>query len=381
MQLVSMSAVTWDFPLRGRTRMLTESWLRRGQATTFVQVPSHRSALERLLRRREDAPVVRPWPIQPARRWPAVGEVALRRRAAKRARELRRQLDRPVSWDSAVALVVSPIWTPWLEYLPFRTVVYDCIDDLSVHVPDRRLLPIVSRWEEELVARANGAIVSAGVLGAAIRARRADLPLATVHNGVDAEAFRDAARREARPADLPKPGGAPLVGFVGALYDWIDWPLVAQGVAALPGIDFAIVGPSSRRPRELRELVPSANAVFLGPRPFARVPAYVNAFDVCWVPFRRDAVGLSANPVKIYEYLALGRPVVSTPVADPKSFEGLVTFGSGSDEIVAALRAAVAGVAGRDREPVDRAARERFADANSWDARAADVARFAHSLA
>jgi teichuronic acid biosynthesis glycosyltransferase TuaH len=77
----------------------------------------------------------------------------------------------------------------------------------------------------------------------------------------------------------------------------------------------------------------------------------------------------------MYEYLSLGKPVVSTPVADTESFEGLIRVGRSSDEIAAHLRAALA-------EGGDQAAqRVRFARANSWDVRARDYVSFIASLA
>lgn len=87
--LVSFSAVTWNFPLIGRTRMLTEAWQRLGIPTTFVQAPFLRSAIERLLpfrRPPEPVRVVRPWPTWPRRLWPRLGEPRLRGSIKRRAR-------------------------------------------------------------------------------------------------------------------------------------------------------------------------------------------------------------------------------------------------------------------------------------------------------
>ena len=175
------------------------------------------------------------------------------------------------------------------------------------------------------------------------------------------------------PSDVPA-GRRPIVGFVGALYEWIDWTLIGEVVRALPDCDFVFVGPHDGR-SSTSALSGVDNATFLGARPHDRVPAYVQAFDVCWVPFDQSRVSRAANPVKIYEYLALGKPVVSTPVADTDSFEGLVRVGHDADEIVEHLRAALAeGSAQADR-------RVAFARANSWDARAADYVSFTASLA
>ena len=214
--LVSLSAVTWDFPLIGRTRMLTEAWQRLGTPTTFVQVPYLRTALQRILpgrRELEPVPVIRPWPTYPRRVWPLIGTDRLHASIARRARALRRQLEAMVHLDGAVAVVVSPVWTPWLDELRFGRVVYDCIDEVSVHVPRAELAPLYERWESELIGRATGAVATAQRLEQTLHARRADLPTAVIRNGVDAERFTRLAESTPRPSDLPD-GRRPIVGFV-----------------------------------------------------------------------------------------------------------------------------------------------------------------------
>jgi len=373
--LCSLAAVTWNFRLVGRTRMLTEAWRRLEQPTVFVQVPSLRTAWQRVTARfagAADVPVVRPWPTYPARYWLKLGMKRIASSVRRRAAALRRELDKLIAWDRAVALVVSPVWAPWLEELPFRRVVYDCIDELAVHVPRPELAPLYQEWEERLVARIHGAVVTAERLGDALRARRTTLPIALIRNGVDVERFRSLAASTPRPADVPMLE-RPVVGFVGALYEWIDWELIRETARQLPESEFVFVGPRDRRTSGAgaRGL---PNVRLLGPRPYERVPAYLEAFDVCWVPFKQDAVGQAANPVKIYEYLALGKPVVTTPVADTESFGGLVQVVRTPAEMVAQLRAAA------NAPPGAVAARIEFARQNSWDARAREYVAFLASL-
>jgi len=381
--LVSLSAVTWDFRLVGRTRMLTEAWQRLGQPTVFVQVPSYRTALQRCLApfcTVEPVPVVRPWPTQPARRWRRLGQKRVEAAMRRRARELRRQLSRRVDWDAAAALVVTPVWTPWLEELPFGRVVYDCIDELGVQVPRADLLPLYQEWEERLIARADGAVVTAEVLGTGLRQRRGDLPQALIRNGVDVERFQTIATTAPRPVDLPM-GERPTVGFVGALYEWIDWALIEACARQVPEADFVFVGPHDGR-GEIQRISSLPNVRLLGPRPYGQVPAYVAGFTTSWVPFKQNDVGAAANPVKIYEYLALGKPVVTTPVADTASFGELLVVGRNADEIVAGLRATIAGEAasqGLTRVKA-RDARVAFARANSWEARAREYVQFVGTL-
>ena len=376
---VCLAAVTWDFALVGRTRMLTEAWLRRGTPAVFVQIPSLRTALERTLapfRPAATALIVRPWPIRPARWWDPDDENGIRRRIRRRAVDLRRTLGRMIDFSRSAALVVSPAWAPWLDELPFARVVYDCIDEGVVHVPLPRLAALYRRWEDELIRRADGAVVTAETLADDLRARRADLPLALIRNGVDAEEFERRAGTMPRPVDLPA-SARPLIGFVGALYDWIDWDLIAHAARALPECDFVFVGPHDGR-GAIDTLKSAPNVRFLGRRPYEQVPAYMAAFDVAWVPFDRSRVSRAANPVKIYEYLAVGKPVVTTPVADTDSFAGLARVGATPAEIVNHLRAATAERGGGNEAAVrERAA---FARANSWEARAAEYVAFLTSL-
>lgn len=371
--LVSLSAVTWGFPLVGRTRMLTEAWLATGVKTTFVQAPSYRTAFERLTGRGEDHPaVVRPWPAWPSVTWTRMSERRLRRAISARARALKEELDASVDWPNAVASVISPVWTPWLDELPFGRVVYDCIDDLDVHVPRPVLGPLYRRWEHELVSRADAAVVTAAALGDSLRARRGGLPIALIRNGVDVDTF---ARRAAEDRPYDVPGDRPVVGFVGALYHWMNWDLVEAAAKSMPGVCFALVGPwDDNAPIDrMRRL---SNVLMLGRRPYRDVPRYIAAFDACWVPFDASRVSALANPVKIYEYLALGKPVVSTPVADTESFQNLVRVARDEQEMVAQLRGAL----DEDRTAHAAAAREAFARANSWGVRAAEYVHFARAL-
>jgi glycosyltransferase involved in cell wall biosynthesis len=373
--LVSLSAVTWDFRLVGRTRMLTEAWVRGGQSTVFVQVPSWRTALQRLtarFARPAGMPVVHPWPTYPARTWPKLGMQRVEQAIHRRAAALRRELDKLVAWDHAVAIVISPVWSPWLDELPFRHVIYDCIDELEVHVPRPELAAIYRAWEERLIARIDAAVVTAVGLGVALRRRRPTLPVTVIRNGVDADRFRSLAASTPRPSDVPRRDRS-VVGFVGALYEWIDWDLIRDTARQTPEFDFVFVGPRDRRAARAaaRGL---ANVRLLGPRAYEHVPAYLAACDICWVPFKQDAVGQAANPVKIYEYLALGKPVVTTPVADTGSFGGLVQVACTPAEMAERLRAAA------HAAPEAAAARIDFARENSWDVRAREYLTFVQGL-
>ena len=376
---VSLAAVRWDFPLIGRTRMLTEAWLRAGSAALFVEpAESYRDLLKRALfidRRRTEPHVIRPGPTRyPVRWWTRMSERRLMGMMRDSANGLRRRLDRILSWKDAAGLVISPMWLPWLDALPFGQIIYDCIDDLAVHAPDPRFHKLYKRWERELIDRCDGAVVTAEVLRDSIRSRCQDLPVTTIRNGVDVNRFRSLALNAPRPRDLPAKDRL-IIGFVGALYEneeWIDWDIIGEAARQLSDFEFVFLGPHTGG-LEIAGINQFRNVTLLGRRPYDQVPAYINAYHVCWVPFRSNKIVSAANPVKIYEYLALGKPVVSTPFADPESFDKFVQVGRTSEEIVELLREA-AGAA--EQGSAERVA---FARRNSWEARAAAYLDFLNS--
>lgn len=372
--LVSLAAVPWHFPLVGRTRMLTEAWQSLAQPCLFVESPSLRTFAQRLTLRARPlgpAPVVRPRPVWPLRWCRSAHDWRLTWTARLSSEALLRKLTRRIDLDHAAVLVVTPAWTPWLRKLPFRAVIYDCIDELSVHVPGSQLAGAFRDWEDELLDRAAAAVVSAVRLGEDLRRRRPGLPIRLIRNGVDAESFQRRAAAAPRPTDVP--AGRPIVGFVGALYSWIDWELIAGVVQRLPEFEFVFVGPEDRT-AALTPLRARPNVRFLGPRPYEQVPAYISAFDVCWIPFRHDNVALAANPVKAYEYLSLAKPVVSTPIADAESFGDCVSTVQTVDQAVAALKTALTSSTDAPRQ------RQTFAAKNTWRARAAEYIEFVRTI-
>jgi glycosyltransferase involved in cell wall biosynthesis len=370
--------VTWDFPLVGRTWWLNRCWARSGRPTTFVETPfvhpvrTLATRIARAFSRKPTTHVLRPWPPPPILTWPDIAPDRLRRAIRRRAAGFRRRLDRLISWNESAAIVVTPAWAPWLEELPFRHVIYDCIDEVSVHAPTPALFPLYEQWEQELIERATGAVTTVRLLTDHIRKLRADLPIELIPNGVDVEWFRARAQSAPPPADVSRTS-RPIIGFVGALYHWIDWELIAEAARSLPEFDFVLVGPVGVEDGPDR-LATLGNVRLLGPRPYQEVPAYMNAFDVCWVPFGESITSRAADPVKIYEYLSLGKPVVTTPVGDVKELGDVVSVGQSAEDIIDILREAAAA------PEVDAEARVAVARANSWDARAAAYVRFVESL-
>jgi len=135
-------------------------------------------------------------------------------------------------------------------------------------------------------------------------------PVALVPNAVDLDFYRVPAPR---PADLPEGSVALYVGTVHP--DRMDLPLCERTARALVGRGtLVLVGPAPLAPAEQSRLE-AAGVVLLGPRDRTLVPAYLQHADVLVVPHAVTPFTDSLDPIKVYEYRAVGRPVVSTPVA------------------------------------------------------------------
>ncbi len=247
------------------------------------------------------------------------------------------------------------VWTylPWEPaLLPRRWLVYDCVDQHAAYPGVNG--PMLARSEERLLRRVDLLLVSAeGLL-------REKAPLARrslyVPNGVDSRLF---ARGLERPLPLLDAVPRPRVGFVGSLYGWIDVSLL-EGLARLrPQWSLVLVGPTNQ---DLSRLLALPNVHYFGPRPRDEVPAWVARFDAAVNPFRAGELARHVNPLKVWEYLAAGVPVVSTDMPEVRRLGDLVYLAEGPDGFVACLERALA----EGRLPERVAARREAARRHDW---------------
>ncbi len=170
------------------------------------------------------------------------------------------------------------------------------------------------------------------------------------------EAFADLTRRihvvpngtelpPAEPGPLPPALAAlshPIAGYVGNLRDRIDWGLLRATALAMPQVNFAIVGGGARR-EDAALLDDLPNVTFTGVVPYEQVQACIRCFDVALVPHLRNALTASMNPLKVYNYFAADRPIVSTEVENvDAALQPFIRFASGPDAFAAAITQALA---------------------------------------
>ncbi len=152
-------------------------------------------------------------------------------------------------------------------------------------------------------------------------------------NAVDAQLWS-----EARPAADVAAGSRPLVGYAGMIQRRVDAHLLSGTARLVPEARFMLVGRVSPSYRdEAGGLGP--NVWLTGPKPHAEVPGLVAACDVCIVPHTRDALTATMDPLKLYEYVAAGKPVVSTVSSPNPALASEVTLAEGAEAFAAAILA------------------------------------------
>ena len=244
------------------------------------------------------------------------------------ARLLRADLRR-LGFRRPLAVAGLPHLVDLLPRVPTSLVVYHCADDYAHVRGFPRSLPAL---EAELCRRADLVVTTSEPLR---QARAAFNPHThAIPNGVDFDHFA----ADVAPAADVRRGSRPVVGFVGALAEWVDYDLLAALARRGPDWDLVLVGPGAA-PDHLARL---PNVRLLGPRPYADVPRYLAAFDVALVPFRQDAVTAAADPIKVYEYLAAGLPVVATTLPALERLARVVRLAASPDETVRQVAAAIA---------------------------------------
>lgn len=370
-----LSTTDYDAPQFGSRQQVALELARRGHRLLFVETPralhslvtdpvGTRRALGRLGRLRPVAErlyAYTPWPVLPHYYHPWPNAINQRLLADDVQRALRR-----LRWRPDVLWTYWPNTAPLLGRLGERCVVYHCIDDFAAAGYPLTSTQTIAAMERRLCERVDLIVARTQALAEAKRAwnpRSLFLP-----GGVDTARF-DPARALPMPPSLAALS-PPRLGLVGTLDDRVDYALLLACAQALPQASLILVGPlkghraSPTQRAALAALQGQANVRLLPPCPPEEAPAYLAAFDVCLIPYGDNAYTRGLSPIKLYEYLAMGKPVVSTPLPYVQREAAHVRLAADSPAFTRAIQEALA-------HPPDAAQRARWREAAlrySWAA-------------
>jgi glycosyltransferase involved in cell wall biosynthesis len=251
----------------------------------------------------------------------------------------------------------TPMALAFTDHLEPAATVYDCMDELSAF---RGAPPMMTQWEARLMARADLVCTGGQSLYEAKRDQHHNIH--SFPSSVDVKHFAQARRTDAEPADqafIPRP----RLGFFGVIDERMDIDLIDAVAAGRPDWQIVMLGPVVKI--DPASLPHRPNIHFLGSKHYDDLPRYVAGWDVALLPFVRNDATRFISPTKTPEYMAAGRPVVSTSIRDvvrPYGDQGLVRIADDAPSFVRACAAAMA------EDPVQRLTRDdAFLRQTSWD--------------
>ncbi len=246
----------------------------------------------------------------PAKRW-ADGKFIDRERRRALQRTLVQEL--PGRFTDAILWFNDPMAvTAFAGHLDEALIVYDCMDELSQF---KGATPALLEREHELLEVAD--VVFCGGRKMRDKRLRVNPNCHFYGTGVDCRHF--GAARSPATAIAPEIAqlGGPVLGYFGVIDERIDYGLLAALADANPKWHVVMVGPFAKI--DPAQLPQRPNLHWLGGRPYAQLPALTKGFDVCLMPFALNEATEYINPTKALEYMAAGRPVVSTALDEVKS--------------------------------------------------------------
>ena len=314
------------------------------------------------------------WPT--ARRWQPCGQGASERwiiipgwgKAPSLSSWLTKRAVKTAIEDPAATAVIFtlPFYAPIAETSRCRSRVYYAHDPFEFY-----------DWDKQRTRELESRMLDAcDVTFAISRALRDDLTARTnrpVLNSPNAVSSSFVAAMRNMETDIPGDLAGisrPIIGCTGQINETYDWPMLAELANLMPDVSFVFIGPILAETPEQRSSIDAVlkgrpNVHWLGPKPHADLPVYLRAFDVCLNPLAPGAHADRRSPLRLYDFLATGKPVVSTAIAEADSHEGQVWIGKDAAELEQIIRSSLSG-----QRRVDAKQRREYLQRNTWEFRA-----------
>ena len=248
----------------------------------------------------------------------------------------------------------STHFAPLLKKIKYRKMISRIADDLEgFDSIDRKIFRNVL----DVLRQSDDIVFSSKIVLEKYREYFRGIPLHHVENGFDPDAFnRPSSRMPQEYGHIPSPRAV----YVGSVENWFDEELMEKCAERLKNLSFVIIGPQSEKLRQLSRL---ENVHLLGPKPYDAVPGYLRFADVGLIPFdtkKYKTLVEGVDPLKLYEYMACGLPVVSTRWKTLEEIDAPIHLSGNSDEFIENIEKSLkSGKSSRSKE---------FLTDKSWEA-------------
>ena len=281
--------------------------------------------------------------------------------------QLRAGIGMLLAWTcsrACASLVQHPYWLETARILPNQRLVYDCMDHHGGFADNSEEVLV---REHELMRDADLLVVTSDWLRD--EAGKYNPQCAMIRNACQYEHF---ARRPAQA--FKDVQGRRVIGYYGAIAEWFDLELIEKVARRFSDCLVLLVGADTTGAKARLQAL--GNVAFTGEVSYASLPYYLDAFDVCLLPFQVIPLTLATNPVKIYEYLSAGKEVVSIELPEIRQFGELVRTGRDHASFLDAVATALTAT----RDPLLMERRQLFAAEQTWTHRVQDLVQGIQAL-
>jgi len=251
-----------------------------------------------------------------------------------------------------------------LNHLP---IVYDCMDDALGFLTSENRLALLTRLEHELVARAAMILCSSVRLCERLISRYGpsiESKLTLVRNGISQTMLRETAAAASMATDIAR-GNSAKIAYFGTIAEWFDFEVLLAALNRNTTIEFHLAGPIS-----VRTVPQHERLKFHKPVRHEGLAAFAADFDGFVMPFRKCPLTEAVDPVKLYEYLAFGKEVLTVGYEEIERFSQFVHFYRTLPEFLELIDQLAAKTLKRKNVASDRSA---FLAQNTWHARCNNI--------
>ena len=221
-----------------------------------------------------------------------------------------------------------PIFTGYFDKIKSEIKIFDTVDNWTEH---NNFKNFKERLKENYNSIDQKADLIFTVSEALTKLFKNNKNVHWIPNGVDVEKFKNYNLKFKIKDQRSQIVKKPIIGYVGTLQDRIDFELISYLSEKNPDKSIVLIGPTWSDAK-IDEIKNKENIYLLGRIKYQELPNYLNNFDVAIIPHKINKFTKSMNPMKLYEYLACGKPVVTTPVAGIDNFKDLISIASTKEE-------------------------------------------------
>ena len=278
-----------------------------------------------------------------------------------------------LNFTDIVLWIYPPSGVELLGKLGEKTILYHCIADFPNEKKSFLRNRTISSMEKELLHKANIVLV----LTESLYSKYKDIN-PNIHffpSAVDESLFFSILNKNTEePQDIKKLK-RPRIGMVGCLDHRLDIDLLCDIADAYPESSLVIIGPQLAYLYRMRALIKRKNVYFLCQKQNKEIPFYIKSFDVCIIPYVVNEFTRNVSPLKLYEYLAMGKPVVATALPDVEKFKDVIMVAHNKDEFIECISASLSR---HDQDAINK--RIACAQKNTWKERLIAVSNLVEGL-